>query len=311
LQVSLPDITTGVYTWVSGDKLVNTFWAIANAPDLGPVNALNGLVEINQLKNGSYEVAQFLLNQAKASLSYTASAIHDWVSGDKLVNTFSAIATGAARGPVDALNGLVWAKLLQNSGNEVAKFLLNQAQASLAYTAGAIYSWVDDPKGYNTFWSIATGAARGPVDALNGLVGAKLLQNSGNEVAKFLLNQAQASLSYTANAIYNWVNGDKLSNTFWSIANGAGRGPVDALDALVWANLLKNDSYEVAKFLLNQAKASLTYTANAIYNWVGGNNKRVSTFWAIAQGAGQGYANGVLALVWAGYLDNNYNQRDE
>src|SRR5262249_31956644 len=65
LNFKLSEIATGIYTWVSGDKLASTFWAIANAAGLGPVAGLNGLTGANLLKNDSFEVAKFLLNQAK------------------------------------------------------------------------------------------------------------------------------------------------------------------------------------------------------------------------------------------------------
>ena len=129
------------------------------------------------------------------------------------------------------------------------------------------------------------------------------MKNNSYEVAKFLLNTAGAGLSTTAKAISEWLDGNK-SAAFWAICTGAGKSLKDAVNGIVWAGLVKNNSYEVAKFLLNSAGAGLTKTAKAISDWLGGD--RDAAFWAIASGAGKGYVDATKALIWADLLGNSY-----
>jgi hypothetical protein len=208
------------------------------------------------------------------------------------------------QGVVAGLNAMVGAGLLTNSGNAAANFLLTQAKDSLSDSTATLYHWLTgNNKLHDTFWSIASVGGYGMVGGLNGLVQAGLMTNSGNAAATFLLNTAQASLASTATAIYGWVNGNKAYNTFWSIANGAGKGVANALSAMVGAGFVANDSFVAATFLLNTAQTSLGGAAIAISSWLGGN--RTAAFWAIATGAKRGYADGVRGLLQGGLLGND------
>ena len=95
-----------------------------------------------------------------------------------------------------------------------------------------------------------------------------------------------------------------LADIFKAIAYGAGRGVASAVTGLVGANLLANDSYKVAAFLLGTAQESLSTTATAIKDWLG-TSSLLPSFKAIAYGAGRGAADGIRGLVGAGLLANN------
>ena len=62
--------------------------------------------------------------------------------------------------------------------------------------------------------------------------------------------------------------------------------------------LLANNSYEVAKFLLNESGRGLGDTAQTISDWLGG-NKALAAFNAIAFGASRGLVDGIRGLVWS------------
>jgi hypothetical protein len=66
-----------------------------------------------------------------------------------------------------------------------------------------------------------------------------------------------------------------------------------------------NDSFQVAKFLINQVNAGLGDVAKGISDWLGGNVP--AAFWAIANGAGRGYDDALRGLIWGGLLGNNYS----
>jgi hypothetical protein len=92
-------------------------------------------------------------------------------------------------------------------------------------------------------------------DALDGMMWCCLLANDGYAMANFLWNTAQASLSFTADTIYRWVEGDQLTNTFWAVANiwnfSVG-GYGNAITGLVAAQWLGNSYLAISGFLFSK-----------------------------------------------------------
>ena len=149
---------------------------------------------------------------------------------------------------------------------------------------------------------LPSGQAAGWWTAFEGWCGRQAgLANNSYEVAKFLLNESGRGLGDTAQTISDWLGGDENSlAAFNAIAFGASRGLVDGIRGLVWSSgaLLANNSYEVAKFLLNESGRGLGDTAQTISDWLGG-NKALAAFNAIAFGASRGLVDGIRGLVWS------------
>ncbi|MFO0950290.1 MAG: hypothetical protein U0835_03900 [Isosphaeraceae bacterium] len=326
-RASVTDVASAIYSRIAGDKLVNTFNAIANGANQGVVAAVRALVGTKQLANSSLEVGKFLVTRANVGIGDAAKAVYDWLGGtsDKLGYAFWAIAgsNGANKGLASGVKALVGSKLLDNSSLAVGKFLVNTVNVSYGEAVKAVYDWLggtSDKLGY-AFWSVASsnGANKGLVAGIQGLVGAKLVDNSSLAVGRFLISKAEVSLSQAVKTVYDWVNGnatERLGYAFWSVAgsSGANKGLVAGIQGLVGSKLLDNSSLAVGKFLLNTAKTSLGQAAKTVYDWLGGGSDNLRfAFWAIAStnGANRSYADGVIGLVNAnligGGLQDVYN----
>ncbi|MCA9103843.1 MAG: hypothetical protein KDA83_00375 [Planctomycetales bacterium] len=236
----------------------------------------------------------------KPDLGQVASAL--WSVKQDAVQVFQAMLNGAKVGFVDAIQAVVDGKLISGNAASVAKFLILDVKTGIGTGILQLKNWLNGDLA-GAFWGAVNGANLGWKDALNGLTSSGLVANNSYEMAKFLLNTAKANLSTTATAISQWLNGN-VSAAFWAICTGAGKSLKDAVNGIVWAGLVKNNSYEVAKFLLNSAGAGLSKTAKAISDWLGGD--RDAAFWAIASGAGKGYVDATKALIWADLLGNSY-----
>ena len=171
----------------------------------------------------------------------------------------------------------------------MAKFLLNESGRGLGDTAQTISDWLGGNKALAAFNAIAFGASRGLVDGIRGLVwsSAALLANNSYEVAKFLLNESGRGLGDTAQTISDWLGGDeKPWRRSMPLPSGRAAGWWTAFEG--WCGrqgraVLANNSYEVAKFLLNESGRGLGDTAQTISDWLGG-NKALAAFNAIAFG---------------------------
>ncbi|WP_422927333.1 beta strand repeat-containing protein [Singulisphaera sp. PoT] len=305
-QGSLGDAAQGISDWLGGGSNGEyyAFWGIANGAGKGLASAIVGSISANFVKNDTYEVAKFILNIAKGSLSDAAKGISDWIGGTSgQYYAFWAIATGAGKGLGNAIAGFVGAGLLNNNSFDVAKFVLNTAQASLTDTARGISDWLGGNPAA-AFWAIANGAGKGIGNAIAGVVGAGFVANDSFKVAQFILNTANGTLADTAKGISDWLGGNRTA-AFWAIANGAGRGLGSAVTGLVNAGLVANSSFEVAKFILNTANGTLADAAKGVSDWLGGN--RTAAFWAIANGAGRSYVDATWGLINSGLLGNSYS----
>ena len=281
--------------------LVTAFWSIAKGAGLGVGQAVVGVVSAGLVKNDVFEVAHFLIHAAKVDVGTAARGVSDWLGGNS-VAAFWGIANGARLGIVQGVHGVVAGGLVENSAYDVAAFLIHAAKVNLGTAARTVSDWLGGNP-VAAFWSIANGAGLGLGRAVQGVVEAGLVRNGSYDVAAFLIHAAKVNLGTAARAVSDWLGGDPVA-AFWSIANGAGLGLGRAVQGVVEAGLVKNDSYEVAKFLIFWAKTGLGDTAKGISDWLGGD--RIAAFWAIADGAGQSYVKATKGLIWAGLLSNSY-----
>lgn len=241
-------------------------------------------------------------------------------SGASLPNAFWSIANATGGfskgGYVKAINGLIGAEKLSNDSNAVGNFLLNTVGRNLATTADTVYDWVSgntSTKLGKAFWAVAEASGGfskgGYVKAINGLINAELLSDSATEVGNFLLKTVGRNLATTASTLYDWVGGSdttKLSKTFWSISDASGGfskgGYVKAINGLIGAKKLANNSNDVGKFLLTTVGRNLATTADTVYDWVSGSGstKLNHAFWAVANH--KNFADGIRGLVNADLL---------
>jgi hypothetical protein len=200
-----------------------------------------------------------------------------------LVKAFAADLQGHGK------DGALWDWLAGNPGR--VQLFLDKFQAN------PLHQW--DDYAWQRSWNSFVQATAGTKTALSSRVDYLVLQGLQNKGAPAGLTGVVLSWR---DDLVNAIKSLKPQD-FVALFKGLGVSWQDIINSAVGAGFVSNNSFEVAKFLLNTVKTSLGDAANAISGWLGGNQP--AAFWAIVTGAGRGLADGVRAIVGAGFVAND------